>query len=825
MRAQIHEMTQLLREMEQEKHKEIWKLQAELDLLNGGREGLMSERHEWSTSGNETIRPKAKTHQQGVKSVCQNNRPNADLDRTALSKQQEIQQRLDEIDQDGVWKEDQETTRSPLKAGQQENEEIQLLQETLNASVREQGRTQARLHDITDALITANEDKQSMALKQRATEETLEDVRSQYEEMMLQKEQALEACDEVNALLAEMVASMEKTEASNELLNDEIREARSKTELLTSENTILLRKLEELGIERNLLSAAVDQLKMELQAKNEAVNSGDDVSLVTAESSENSEEAALLSFPSKIEKTKDELNSLLSKFRMTAVEGSGCNDKSVCMDSLINEKLSALNNDFNEAMSELLVLRENISTLDKEMQSVKEMLRVKDDTINDFRQCEQVMHAELEEIQTSFVALLAALTESESSRSSLRTTTFSEGRKISVVDEKGFAKRDDLLLGTVAMALDGTLPLQNVKGTFKAQMVGHLVALVQVLYQRMTKTAVLEQTDHVMTILLQGLSVPNAEEKVFMAIGTVMCCVQDAFVVCFHNPFSLISTVCKLYACLTPFTARPTQKYLADFLPLLVSGLKSFEQGSLCTTCTGVVVDLCVCLRSSIQPYADDVVQAMFHTLRSGLAKDHNVKAVVISCFGDIALSIGAAFEPYMESTMMILMQASQTQVNVTNDGMISLTTSANAIPGSAFAFSNKLRCAALEAYSGILVGLGESRAVHIFVPYAHHVLMFLSCLALDKTKDDAVLQNAVALLGDIVCELGDRPEIRKELESDFASNLLEEASRSTKIAIQDKAQWIRDAMAQNAKHGHHHQQQKQNPTTRTVFNGRRKTQ
>lgn len=43
---------------------------------------------------------------------------------------------------------------------------------------------------------------------------------------------------------------------------------------------------------------------------------------------------------------------------------------------------------------------------------------------------------------------------------------------------------------------------------------------------------------------------------------------------------------------------------------------------------------------------------------------NRNVKISILSCFGDIALAIGAAFQPYLDTTMGVLRQAGQVQPN-----------------------------------------------------------------------------------------------------------------------------------------------------------------
>ena len=41
-----------------------------------------------------------------------------------------------------------------------------------------------------------------------------------------------------------------------------------------------------------------------------------------------------------------------------------------------------------------------------------------------------------------------------------------------------------------------------------------------------------------------------------------------------------------------------------------------------------------------------------------------NVKIPIISCFGDIALAIGPAFEPYLDHAMAVLREAGAIQLN-----------------------------------------------------------------------------------------------------------------------------------------------------------------
>ena len=43
---------------------------------------------------------------------------------------------------------------------------------------------------------------------------------------------------------------------------------------------------------------------------------------------------------------------------------------------------------------------------------------------------------------------------------------------------------------------------------------------------------------------------------------------------------------------------------------------------------------------------------------------NRTVKIAILSCFGDVALAVGPAFEPYLATTMNVLRQAGAVQPN-----------------------------------------------------------------------------------------------------------------------------------------------------------------
>src|SRR3569832_2854131 len=112
------------------------------------------------------------------------------------------------------------------------------------------------------------------------------------------------------------------------------------------------------------------------------------------------------------------------------------------------------------------------------------------------------------------------------------------------------------------------------------------------------------------------------------------------------------------------------QKYLSAFMPFLVQGLMNVQAQSLCNVSVGVVVDICSAVGAQIQPYCDEIMGALRGALQDP-SVTRDIKPTVISCFGDIALAIGAAYEPYLQVSAMMLMQASTQSAPEDDDEMV----------------------------------------------------------------------------------------------------------------------------------------------------------
>ena len=99
------------------------------------------------------------------------------------------------------------------------------------------------------------------------------------------------------------------------------------------------------------------------------------------------------------------------------------------------------------------------------------------------------------------------------------------------------------------------------------------------------------------------------------------------------------------------------------FLPLLHPALKAHEDAQLVTVAVGVIGDLSRALGEQTTQYAGAFMSVLMENLQSEVL-NRNVKITILSCFGDIAMSIGPAFEPYLATTVGVLHQAGSIQPN-----------------------------------------------------------------------------------------------------------------------------------------------------------------
>lgn len=147
--------------------------------------------------------------------------------------------------------------------------------------------------------------------------------------------------------------------------------------------------------------------------------------------------------------------------------------------------------------------------------------------------------------------------------------------------------------------------------------------------------------------------------------------------------------------------------YIQAFLPFLYPALKAFDDTQLCTVAVGVIGDICRALGEQSAQYANAFMGVLLEDLSSEVL-NRDVKVSILSCFGDIALAIGPAFEPYMQTTMGVLRQAGAVQPNPVRHSVSHRTPYSyyTQLDLDMVEYVASLREGILEAYTGVVTGL-----------------------------------------------------------------------------------------------------------------------
>jgi len=260
---------------------------------------------------------------------------------------------------------------------------------------------------------------------------------------------------------------------------------------------------------------------------------------------------------------------------------------------------------------------------------------------------------------------------------------------------------------------------------------GFLCGVIQVISMKCEKADMMQFADGIMQNLLQVLQAKKAtaHEEAFLVIGSIADKMEQDF-----------------------------EKYMTALGPFLMMGLSNFEAYQVCTVAVGLIGDIARAIEINLAPYCDDIMSALLQSLQNQ-SLHRSVKPPVLSCFGDIALAIGARYEPYLQVSLVMLMQASQTRAPENDDELVD--------------YVNTLREGILEAYTGIIQGLKEGGRVEIILPYVEGIMGFLEMLSNDGNHDLSVLGRAIGLIGDVSSSLGVR--VKDYLSRPFIQALLQE--------------------------------------------------
>ena len=162
------------------------------------------------------------------------------------------------------------------------------------------------------------------------------------------------------------------------------------------------------------------------------------------------------------------------------------------------------------------------------------------------------------------------------------------------------------------------------------------------------------------------------------------------------------------------------------------------------------------------------------------MALNRNVKPPILSCFGDIALAVGPAFEKYVGYVVPMLQSAQQLSLQTPKDDEEMID------------YNNMVRNGIFEAYAGLLQGFKDDKSkVETLKSHAVYVLQFIAEVAKDGDRDEAVTRAMVGVMGDMADTMDGVGELFKQ--HTFWVELIRECEDQYQDQqLRDTAQWAK---------------------------------
>lgn len=274
-----------------------------------------------------------------------------------------------------------------------------------------------------------------------------------------------------------------------------------------------------------------------------------------------------------------------------------------------------------------------------------------------------------------------------------------------------------LAMSKQVVSIDDKITLE----TLQTSLASVLLAIVQRLEQNIAP-----QADRIMEINLAMLNASGAGSTVPEVI------------------FSIVSA-------LTNALAGDFLKYMDSFVPYLYNALGNEEAADLCALAIGLVSDIVRALEVQAQPYCDTFMNYLLNDLRSEKLKNQ-LKPGILETFGDIATSIGTAFETYLTVVATVLEQAANASV-------------AHDVSFDMLDYIVSLRQGIADAWGGIVLGfkgtpkgttssflVSHSLLTACLAPvlqtYVQNIFDLLKTVSGDMNRNEGLLRACMGLMG-----------------------------------------------------------------------------
>lgn len=194
----------------------------------------------------------------------------------------------------------------------------------------------------------------------------------------------------------------------------------------------------------------------------------------------------------------------------------------------------------------------------------------------------------------------------------------------------------------------------------------------------------------------------------------------------------LVEDVCLLASAMIISIGPHFECFVSELVPQIGSLMN--QDHRLCLIGIGIMSDLCSTIPHIAKPHAPLFMQLLLDSL----SNDHlhrDLRPASLSCFGDVAHALGPEFLPFVNTMMMIIQQAGNLQANQNDPEMV--------------AYVDAIRVAMIEAFVGMLQGLGQSAHTRdVFLPHVNGFMLFVNSLVTGNARSDALNQAILGLLG-----------------------------------------------------------------------------
>ncbi|CAN3499296.1 importin subunit beta-1 [Diutina catenulata] len=217
--------------------------------------------------------------------------------------------------------------------------------------------------------------------------------------------------------------------------------------------------------------------------------------------------------------------------------------------------------------------------------------------------------------------------------------------------------------------------------------------------------------------------------------------------------------------------------YMEAFMPYLSKSLMNRESPS-AATAVGLVADLAQSLGDGILAYLEPLMTTLAQNL-SAQDTRRDLRPAILSCFGDVATSVGSHYRPFLEFTMKYCQEAA----GVEDDGSI-----------DSFEYVASVREAVLDCYAGVVAAFASEPDV--IYPYVAPIFAAVQQVAQDPALASAELtvRTSVGLLGDLAAMFPGR-QFKQAYTQPWVTDFIRRARAYPYFdeKTKDAARWARD--------------------------------